>query len=150
LSCTSDIGKTRANAFVDIPVPADPPGIIYFRDDKLSYFIGVDADETKPNKILSGDRNVTGGTTAAGIYGSTGPGTGSRKAFTVKADADGANFSPDVHVKAGNTGLSDGSVAQVTSENLRRAIHQAGSSEATSATYTPTVEFRLPAPGGGY
>jgi len=150
LNCTSDIGKSKATAFMD-PVPAtDPAGIVVFRDNALSYFIGVDADETKPNKILSGDRNITGGPAGSSLYPGSSPGTGSRKGFANKTDADAAQFDANVHVKAGNIGLSDGSVAQVTTENLRRSIHQAGSSEATSATYAPTVEFRLPAAGGGY
>jgi prepilin-type N-terminal cleavage/methylation domain-containing protein len=145
LNCTADIAKARASAFMD-PVPAtDPVGIIIFRDNTLSYFMGVDGDETKPNKILSGDRNVKGFGTAAGIFGAANGSTGARGTFTSQTDANNAIFDANVHVKAGNVGLSDGSVAQTTTDNLKKAIHQAGSSEATSATYSPTVEFRFPA-----
>lgn len=149
LNCTSDIGKTRANAFGDTgngSVPADGNGIIFLRDDKLSYFAGADADETRPNKILSGDRNVTGGSGGSG----PGPAEGVRVAFVNKTEADGAKFTPDVHQKAGNLGLSDGSVSQVSSDRLKDPIHQAGSSDATSATYAPSVEWRMPARAGGY
>src|SRR5687768_11199591 len=45
LACPTD-KKSRANAFYSLPVPGtDPAGLIYFRDNSLSYFIGVDADE---------------------------------------------------------------------------------------------------------
>lgn len=142
LNCTSDINKNRANAFIDTGsggVPADGSGLIYFKDERLSYFAGADADETKPNKILSGDRNIKGGGA-----GGTVTGGGSSMVFVDKTQADAALFTADVHIKAGNLGLSDGSVTQVTTDNLKKAIHQAGASEATSATYSPRVEFRLP------
>lgn len=151
LNCTSDIGKTKANAFGETPgggIPADGSGLLFFKDERLSYFLGADADETRPNKILSGDRNVAGGSGGAG----PGPGgaDGYRVAFVNKTEADGSRFTPDVHQKAGNLGLSDGSVTQVSSDRLRDPIHQAGSSEATSATYAPAVEWRLPVKAGGY
>jgi len=145
LACPTD-KKTRANAFYSIPVPAaDPPGLIYFRDNALSYFIGVDADETRPSRILSGDRNITGGSATGGFPGS--PTVGSKQVFTAQADSLRAEFTTDIHSKAGNVGLSDGSVAQVTSELVKRSIHQAGSSETSSSAvpYSPVVELRLPA-----
>ena len=151
LACPSD-RKTKANAFIGtLPTPADPPGggIIYFRDGagtdgRLSYFIGTDADETKPTRILTGDRNVTGGG-GGGIFG-TGPTVGNKRVFSNKGQADGAAFTTDIHQKAGNIGLADGSVAQVTTETVRRSIHQAGSDATSSSTvdYQPIVEFRTP------
>jgi type II secretory pathway pseudopilin PulG len=144
LSCPTD-KKIKANAFVGLPVGADPPGIIFFRDNALSYFIGVDADETKPSRILTGDRNVTGGANSGGVFAQA-PTVGSKQVFNAKANADAVQFDTTIHVKAGNVGLSDGSVAQVTSDLLRRSVHQAGSSETSSSTvpYAPPVELRLP------
>ena len=143
LSCPTD-KKTRANAFTQIPVPADPPGLIYFRDGALSYFISSDADETKPSRLLAGDRNIQGGGTSGGFPGT--PNTGTKQVFTSKTQADNAEFNTDVHSKSGNIGLADGSVAQVTSETVKRSIHQAGASETSSSTlpYAPVVELRLP------
>jgi len=148
LSCPSD-KKGKANAFVGVPVPADQPGLLFFKDGaggdgRLSYFIGVDGDETKPSRLLTGDRNITGGG-GAGVF-TQNPATGSKLTFAAKANADTAQYDATIHIKAGNLGLSDGSVAQVTSEFLKRAIHQAGSSETSSSTanYTPSVELRLP------
>jgi prepilin-type N-terminal cleavage/methylation domain-containing protein len=151
LSCPSD-RKGKANAFIGtLPTPADPAGtgIIYFRDGaaqdgRLSYFIATDADETRPTRILSGDRNITGGG-GGGIF-TTGPTAGNKRVFNNKAEADTATFGTEIHIKAGNVGLSDGSVAQVTTETVRRTIHQAGSDATSSATanYAPLVEFRTP------
>jgi prepilin-type N-terminal cleavage/methylation domain-containing protein len=144
LSCPTD-KKVKANAFVGVPVPANPAGLIFFRDDALSYFIGVDADETKPSRILAGDRNITGGGGGGGVF-TQAPSVGSKMVFTAKANADAAQFDTTIHVKAGNIGLSDGSVAQITSDFLKRSIHQAGSSETSSSTanYAPPVELRMP------
>jgi prepilin-type N-terminal cleavage/methylation domain-containing protein len=145
LACPTD-KKARANAFYSLPVPAtDPAGLIYFRDNSLSYFIGVDADETKPSRILSGDRNISGGSGSGGVF-SQAPSAGSKQVFQNQTDANRAEFNTEIHSKAGNIGLSDGSVSQVTTELVKRSIHQAGSSETSSSSipYSPVVELRLP------
>ena len=61
LACPSD-GKSKATSFY-------PPGSVsgaFNQKDHLSYFAGLDAQETRPQTILSGDRNLvkTGTTTA--------------------------------------------------------------------------------------
>ena len=105
--------------FIDAPggthgVPEDPPGqgIVYFRDLRLSYFLGVDADETKPNTILSGDRNIsTNSDMLSGI-------------LTVRNAAE-LRWTKDIHQHAGNIGLADGSVTQLSTKALRKAFQSA-------------------------
>jgi len=119
LKCTLDVGKERANVFIDAPggthgVPEDPPGqgLVYFRDLRLSYFLGADADETKPNTILSGDRNVsTNSKMRAGI-------------LTVQ-NAGKLRWTKDIHKHAGNIGLADGSVSQVANPGLPKVFQSA-------------------------
>jgi prepilin-type N-terminal cleavage/methylation domain-containing protein len=117
LVCPSDPDKSRAQVFSDGAVPA---GVVKFadvaNDAHLSYFVGLTADETRPNKILSGDRNLDGVAGAA------------KKVYT-EAEVTGANgpqFDGKVHQKQGNIGLSDGSVAQVATDTLRRAFRSDG------------------------
>jgi hypothetical protein len=95
----------------------------------ISYFIGIDADETRPQSVLSGDRNLTGGT--AGTVG------GSPIAeFTDAAALASGNPSPippnvnaawntSTHNKNGNVGLGDGSALQVTDQAVQKQIQSA-------------------------
>jgi len=98
----------------------------------LSYFFGTNADETKPQTILSGDHNVVGG------------GTGVKRRWT---DPDvnniDASFDNVCHANAGNIGLADGSSQQVSPSALKRQISAALQSGSASAA-GPEVIFRLP------
>ena len=85
LACNSDTGKTKSSTW----------GIAA---GNLSYFYGSDADEGKPQTILSGDRNcLTAGTPSGSI------------------DAT-------IHKSAGNIGLADGSAQQVSVSALQKQI----------------------------
>ena len=94
----------------------------------LSYFMGTNADETKPQTILAGDMNVTGGTV-------TGP---SHKWVDPTLANIDANWDNLVHVNAGNIGLGDGSAQQVNPTALKRQISSALQSGSTMVT------FRMP------
>jgi len=75
----------------------------------LSYFIGLDADEAKPQTILSGDRNLTGG-------------VWSPNALMLLTSKDQPGWSTAIHNGAGNIGLGDGSAQQTTTESLRKVV----------------------------
>ncbi len=148
LVCNSDTGKNKSNVFLPIGATA-PAGTVGFKDgaapdNHLSYFVGTDADETRPSKILSGDRNITGGATSGGLAGT--PTVGSKMVWTTDAQVNavgGVNYDGSIHVKAGNLGLSDGSVIQATVDQAQKQVRAAGND---SNTPTYPVEFRLPAP----
>jgi len=93
----------------------------------LSYFMGTNADETKPQTILAGDANVTGG--------GTGPSLKWTDPDVTKIDAA---FNDLCHVNAGNLALGDGSSQQVNQQSLKRQISSALQSGSTLVT------FRLP------
>jgi competence protein ComGC len=63
----------------------------------VSYFVGVDAGEAKPEMLLSGDRNIVGGTQLA---------NGIREITTNQL----VSWSSEMHNGVGNIGLVDGSV----------------------------------------
>ena len=117
LVCNSDGNKARAGDFSTstatgfgyvTATPADPRL-------GLSYFAGIDAAEDKPQTILSGDRNITPG---AGI------GAAPTGWTTANANTD-PNWANTIHNQAGNIGLGDGSVQQVTVLALRKQVYNA-------------------------
>jgi prepilin-type N-terminal cleavage/methylation domain-containing protein len=143
LNCPSDGDKQRANLFWGMSgttlAGGVPTGAIAFNDangsnpSHLSYFMSVDADETRPSKLLAGDRNLEGnGASGAAPY---------NKTFNNDGQANSVEWSGNMHQKNGNLGLSDGSVSQATTDNLRRGIRAAGSLE-TGGSYP--VELRFP------
>ena len=143
LNCPSDAEKARANLFWGVTAGGTltgggPPGTVLFNDagannSHLSYFMSVDADETRPSKLLSGDRNIEGnGGPSATPY---------TKVFNNDTTANSVEWSGNSHQKNGNLGLSDGSVSQATTDNLRRGIRAAGSPDA-GGSYP--VELRFP------
>jgi len=98
LYCPSDTGRSRANGW--------QPSI---SNGNVSYFIGLDADETKPQTILAGDRNVsTNGVIASGFISIQG-------ATTV-------GWGPGIHPEGGNIALGDGSAQQVSGAAFSKQI----------------------------
>ena len=80
-----------------------------FSNTNLSYFVGLDAREDAPQSILSGDRNITGGTLSNGFL------------RRLNANSD-AGWTKEIHQNAGNVGLGDGSVQQMTTAALRQHV----------------------------
>lgn len=150
LVCPSDIKKTKATIFVD-PAAAVPPGTIPFLDDDVnnstklncSYFIVIEADETRPNKILTGDRNLI--TAGGSIIGA--PGT---LKFSAPAECDKAEWDTSIHVKNGNLALSDGSANQYTPDQTRKTVRAsiAPDNDLTPGKYEP-IEIKYPLKGKG-
>ena len=93
----------------------------------VSYFVNLDADETRPQGMLAGDRNmstVSNATTATAydayfkVQQSIDP-----KLVANKANAQYfLNFHNTIHQNQGNVGLSDGSVQPVTGARVREQV----------------------------
>lgn len=102
LICPSDSERTKANSF--------HPAV---SNQNISYFIGLDADETKPNTILSGDRNLsTNSTILSSVVAFENPAT--------------VRWTSAIHKDEGNIGLSDGSAMQVSRKTLFPCVTNAG------------------------
>jgi prepilin-type N-terminal cleavage/methylation domain-containing protein len=100
--CGSDASKSASSRF-DI-----------MTDAHLSFFAGFDALEEKPQSILSGDRNISdtsNNKTCSAFSGA--------KASEITS-ATTTVWGSTIHRNAGNLGLGDGSVQQVTSVGLQR------------------------------
>lgn len=108
----------------------------YFNDNHhLSYLVGYNSDETKPQTILSGNRNIVefktdrdepvesdgfrgGNISQGGWLGITKRGTGRR----ARPPSPTVGWSRDIHDTKGNLCLGDGSVHKTTSSALRQQI----------------------------
>ena len=95
-----------------------------FCNSNISFFVGIDAAETNPQMILSGEHNITNGTPIRnGLLALT----------TNKLTA----WTSEVHNKVGNILLADGSVQQDSSTGLQNQI--AGTGVATNWVQMPVL-----------
>jgi len=118
LSCPSD-ERAGANSFEatrntpDSSLKENPKVRVdsfdTLRNTNLSYFVGLEADETKPQMLLSGDRNLTNGLPLKNGVMTLIPGAPE-------------GWTAALHRENGNLALADGSVQQVTMAGLRRQI----------------------------
>jgi type II secretory pathway pseudopilin PulG len=103
LVCPAEKKRTAATNFA-----AD------FAGARISYFIGLEANETThPSAFLSGDRNITNG---------QGPINGVLEVTTNQ----NIGWTSEIHDHAGNLGVADGSVQQVTDMGLKSFAGQTG------------------------
>ena len=79
----------------------------------ISYFVGVDADETRPQMFLAGDRNIIGGALLP------------NRILSLTSN-DAVRWDNRMHQGQGNVAFADGSVQQVTSSRLRAALLWSG------------------------
>ena len=84
-----------------------------FANSNVSYFIGVTADETMPQTLLSGDRNLTNG-----------PLPSNRLLRLTTNSAPG--WDNQLHKLRGNVAFADGSVQSLDIPRLRVAVTNSG------------------------
>jgi prepilin-type N-terminal cleavage/methylation domain-containing protein len=116
--CPSDAG-TRAEAGSWATNNATGANaLVSFNENKaLSYFVAPDADETRPQAFLSGDRNVTNSVRNVNTKSSYfALGTNQATAGTYASAWD-----KNAHVEQGDICMGDGSVQQMSSARLRQA-----------------------------
>jgi prepilin-type processing-associated H-X9-DG protein len=97
LVCSLDKKRNVANSFTNLS------------NSNISYFIGLDAHETFPQSMLSGDRNITNGFPP-------------RDNILDLTTNQMVGFTDEIHKERGNIALGDGSVQQVSSARLRSEI----------------------------
>jgi prepilin-type processing-associated H-X9-DG protein len=99
----------------------------FTNNSHLSYFLGMDADETKPQTILTGDRNLsTSNTLLIGF---------------VRLSANAAlDWTKAIHQGQGNVGFADGSVSQINNSHALDRQFQAASISLTQAV----LQFSFP------
>jgi len=126
LVCGADSTKTIASSWD----PGAPAGA--FKDEgNVSYFVGLDADETRPQTILSGDRNFTGG----GVNNATAESVTTTWVAATPLPAgfaSDANWDITIHKSQGNIGLGDGSAQQVSYSAFQKQIASAVNNGSTA------------------
>ena len=91
------------------------------KNANVSYFVGLDADETKPQMLLAGDRNITNGVAP-------------KKGILELSDKPASGWTEAIHNFAGNVGLADGSVQEATTAALRKQVALANESNKSERT----------------
>jgi prepilin-type N-terminal cleavage/methylation domain-containing protein/prepilin-type processing-associated H-X9-DG protein len=129
LACPAeyDAANVAATTFAT-SVPPNQSGTPMKDNTAISYFIGVDADETQPQMFLYGDHamgaGVAGKNDAAAIgWGATQNGFGAPNTAVGTATNGIASWMDNSqHGKQGNVGLADGSVQGFSVSKLREGL----------------------------
>ena len=109
----------------------------YTNDLNVSYFIGVDAQETYPRMLLSGDHNLGGNANPPTSAYLAAPSTGTPFIYlgTNFNPASGPAFMDNMHSKQGNVCLADGSVEFFSRSELQDALQHSGDRGRTAGTF---------------
>jgi prepilin-type N-terminal cleavage/methylation domain-containing protein/prepilin-type processing-associated H-X9-DG protein len=123
-----DSAKVQATTFAGT-LPAGATGTPFNGRNSVSYFLGIDADETSPQQFLLGDHAMGNGTAGnnnaattayANIYSPSLTGTGTA------TNGIAAWMDNSQHQKQGNVALADGSVQGFSISKLREALRNTG------------------------
>jgi prepilin-type processing-associated H-X9-DG protein len=90
-----------------------------FTDRQISYFVGLDADEARPHMFLAGDRQITLGG-ALVRHGLVILGTNTAVGWAERIHRESK------HLHTGNVGMADGSVQELSSAKLGKALAKTG------------------------
>jgi prepilin-type N-terminal cleavage/methylation domain-containing protein len=153
LYCPSDTARQAGTNFI-----VGSPAVVGstqapFWNGQVSYFVCGDAADAYPQMIIAGDRNIgtigsLGTASSGGVSGTAGAATGT--AITTGTLSSGlataaslttyyAWTSGDLHLKTGNLGLTDGSVASDTVSAM-----QAQFNNATNGYVSPQIWYNFP------
>jgi hypothetical protein len=107
----------------------------YFGNIKVSYFLGVDANDNFPQMFLAGDRNIygqgpNGSATLPATFPNNGYGNNSCTSYGMGTNFVNGALTPcwtdKMHQKNGNVLICDGSVQQWSSSKLRDGLRVTG------------------------
>ena len=124
--CSNELGSPRI-----LLCPTDKarkPGTNWVNLDgqaNISYFVGTKADDTKPQTIVGGDSNVTGG----------GGGVDPQWSIFLGTSIDAA-WDKNLHALNGNLALADGSVQNTKTPALRAQISTSLASGLTNVVFS--------------
>lgn len=118
LVCPEDSARQpwTATTFRSTVGPGEADSIPFTSNTNVSYFVGVDAEDTRPSMFLTGDANI-------GIGGKA-PKSGLQ---TFSTNSNVSWYQPRHEKgKKGNIGFADGSVQALDSKELRKALRESG------------------------
>ena len=129
----TDLQRAQATTWTTQNVPLGQ--VAYLNDYNVSYFVGVDANDTFPQMFLTGDHNM--GTGTGGNNGNNPPvswyGNGTKKnpygnfvSFTPNNVPTTLGWTDDIHQKQGNVALADASVQTFGKQGLQNGLINSG------------------------
>ena len=125
--CPGDLDQRQPKtSFIPNPHPAAE----FTNNAVTSYFVGRDADESTPQMLIAGDRNVYGPLSKPEDNG--GYGNSPDKPYPGAALPMGTNtgsqigWTDKIHLKVGNLCMADGSSQQQSSSGLKEAFNESG------------------------
>lgn len=128
LICPSDgLGRIEANTWNTNRQSSQSGLQGFYRNQNISYFVGLDADETIPQSLLSGDRNITNADRPDISRGAI-------LRFRMRSARNQARplptptpaFDHNIHNLKGNVVLGDGSVQTLSSAQLSAQLRDSG------------------------
>jgi len=108
----SDTNRIVASTFAREQVPDG--AVPFTNSSNVTYFVGINADQTRPRLLLSGDNSFT----VAGMKPA--------KGLLHLWNSSQVGWDANRHSYGGNVSLADGSVQKLDSQNLKRALLVSG------------------------
>jgi len=136
--------RQAAGTFAGVQTPGSNQ-VLYINDLNVSYFIGVEAQETSPRMFLTGDHNVGGDANPPtkaycymnGLTATIGiPFVWMGTNYSVNM---GPAFTAQQHDRQGNVGLADGSVECFSRAQLQDALKKTGDTGRQTGAFMPAL-----------
>jgi prepilin-type N-terminal cleavage/methylation domain-containing protein len=137
LYCPSEPDSQRA-AMASFGITTGANTSYLTNDSGVSYFVGVDSQDTFPQMLLTGDHNIGGNANPPTIpYAAYGAATTKIALGTnVASTTTGPAWLDNMHQKQGNVGLADGSVQAFSRSRFQEALRNSGDAGVALGTYT--------------
>jgi prepilin-type N-terminal cleavage/methylation domain-containing protein/prepilin-type processing-associated H-X9-DG protein len=121
LICPSDVGHNQAATNFSELAASPANNAQGNGTNAISYFVCGDATEAYPQMLMTGDRNI--GTTATPPAGLINITMSAASSYLLNNNANTWAWSAnDLHLKVGNIGYADGSVAEVSASGLQNSL----------------------------
>jgi len=142
LICPAEWDNRTVSSTFAYKIPTGSANTTPFTNDyNVSYFVGVDAQDTFPQMFLTGDHNLGNGNpppTAFCNYG--GPQNWGQSLGTNFATGNlGVGWMDNTHSKQGNVGLADGSVQGFSRARLQEGLKNSGDTGNGASTAFPAT-----------
>jgi prepilin-type N-terminal cleavage/methylation domain-containing protein len=130
LVCPAD-SRTESTIFsTNVVTGTAAKTVIPFRLNKnLSYFVGMAADETRPQIFLAGDRNIRSDNSIPTVLNNNSAIARFRTNHSSTTPIVGAYWTNTIHNQQGNVAVGDGSVHQYSSPRLKESLRQTDDTE---------------------
>ena len=137
LICPSEYDNRGAASTFSYTIPTGTANATpYTNDLNVSYFIGVDAQDTFPQMFLTGDHNLANGNPPSVAFPTFFQSLGTNFANNNL----GVGWMDNMHAKQGNVGLADGSVQAFSRSRLQEALKNSGDTgSSTPGTFAATA-----------